>query len=81
MNDPVNKPNHYRQGTIEVVDAILGLKLPYLEGNILKYLARWKFKGKTLELKKQDLLKARYYLNLLIANSDDELARNNNVPD
>jgi hypothetical protein len=81
LNDPVNKPDHYRQGKIEVVDAILGLKLPYLEGNILKYLARWRFKGKTVELKKQDLLKARYYLNLLIVNSDDELVRDTDVPD
>ena len=43
-------------------DAILGMGLGYLEGNIVKYVARYKLKGKPLE----DLLKARAYLDKLI---------------
>lgn len=72
--DLVNQPAHYRTGRIETIDAILGLNVGYLEGNIIKYLARWRHKGKTPELKKQDLLKARYYMNLLLAVADEELA-------
>ena len=43
-------------------DAILGMGLGYLEGNIVKYVARYKLKGKPLE----DLFKARAYLDKLI---------------
>ena len=50
--DPVNKPIHYNQGGIECIDAIEA---------IMKYLWRWENKNK-----KQDLLKAQWYLNRLI---------------
>lgn len=73
MNDPVNKPQHYLHGRLEVVQAIIGLDVGYLEGNVIKYLCRWKHKGETNELKLQDLLKARHYLDLAIANYEDLL--------
>ena len=34
--DPIN-PSHYRQGTLEVIDAIEGLALSYKAGNCLLY--------------------------------------------
>tara|TARA_R100001129_G_scaffold65571_1_gene44766 strand:- start:3908 stop:4147 length:240 start_codon:yes stop_codon:yes gene_type:complete len=73
MSDPVNKPQHYLHGKLEVVQAIIGLGVGYLEGNVIKYLARWKFKGDTNELKLQDLLKARHYLDILISTYDEFL--------
>ena len=73
MNDPVNKPKHYLHGKMEVVQAIMGMGVGYLEGNVIKYLARWQHKHPTKELKLQDLRKAQHYLNLLIANYEDFL--------
>jgi len=60
--DNITRPYHYLGGDLETWDAILGMGLGYLEGNIVKYLARHKLKGKPLE----DLLKARAYLDKLI---------------
>lgn len=59
--DVVNHPSHYTQGTLEVIDAIEGMGLPYHEGNIVKYVARWRHKAGVVDLKK-----ARWYLNRLI---------------
>lgn len=59
--DPVEKPAHYNQGKIEVCDFILDQKMDYLEGNIVKYVSRYKFKNGL-----QDLQKAKWYLERLI---------------
>ena len=64
-NDPVNHPSHYTQGKFEVIDVIEDWKLNYLEGNIIKYVARYKFKNKA-----EDLKKAKWYLERLIENYD-----------
>jgi hypothetical protein len=58
----ITQPYHYLGGDLETWDAIIGMGLGYLEGNIVKYVARYKLKGKPLE----DLLKARAYLDKLI---------------
>ena len=58
--DNIN-PNHYKQGNIEVIDFILDQKMSYLEGNIIKYVSRYKFKNK-----EEDLVKAKWYLDKLI---------------
>lgn len=57
--DSIN-PDHYKQGNIEVVDFILDQKMNYLEGNIIKYISRYKFKNGI-----EDLEKARWYLEKL----------------
>lgn len=67
-SDPVNAPDHYRQGDIEAIDAIEASMSPlefrgYLKGNVLKYLWRYDYKGKAL----QDLRKADWYLLRLMA--------------
>ena len=63
-SDAVNHPKHYGQGEIECIDAIescLGEMFEgYLHGNALKYLWRWKYKGK-----EEDLAKCMWYLNRL----------------
>jgi hypothetical protein len=61
MNDPVNSPAHYTQGSMEVIEAIEGLHLNYHQGNIIKYVSRYNMKGGI-----QDLQKARWYLDRLI---------------
>jgi hypothetical protein len=67
MMDNVNKPEHYRQGEIECIDAI-AVAVNGLSGmeavctaNAIKYLWRWKMKNG-----KEDLMKAQWYLNKLI---------------
>jgi hypothetical protein len=69
VNDPVNHPTHYTQGALEVIDAIEGMELPYHEGNIVKYVARWRYKNGV-----QDLRKAKWYLERLIANAEKQAA-------
>lgn len=66
MNDPVNNPSHYGQGSIEAIDYIKDLLtgeeyIGYLRGNIAKYLHRWRYKNGV-----EDVEKARWYLNALI---------------
>lgn len=66
MQDAVNKPPHYNQGSIECIEYLkdnLGDGFPdYLDGNIKKYLHRWRYKNAPIE----DLRKARWYLERLI---------------
>jgi hypothetical protein len=60
VNDPVNKPSHYTDGKIEVLDFIEDKKLGFHLGNVVKYVCRAgkKDPAKTVE----DLKKARFYL-------------------
>jgi len=60
MADAIN-PTHYQQGSIEVIDFILDQHMDYLEGNIIKYVSRYKFKNGL-----EDLKKAQWYLTKLI---------------
>ena len=63
--DMVNNPSHYNQAGIECIAAIQAALGPnfkyYLQGNIMKYLWRYRYKNGT-----QDLNKARWYLDKLI---------------
>ena len=72
--DMVNSPSHYNQSGIECITAIQAALGPnfkyYLQGNIMKYLWRFDYKGKPLE----DLDKAQWYLSALredVAASDE----------
>jgi len=64
--DMVNSPPHYNQAGIECLDAIRAATFEgyefYLQGNILKYLWRYRYKNGI-----EDLKKARFYLNEMIA--------------
>lgn len=67
MSDIVNHPPHYGEGKIECIEYLkdnmdVMMFMGYLEGNIKKYLHRYRYKGKPLE----DLKKAQWYLNRLI---------------
>lgn len=63
--DMVNNPAHYNEATIETIDVIESVTQDgfesYLQGNILKYICRYKYKNGV-----EDLEKARWYLNRLI---------------
>jgi hypothetical protein len=63
MSGPVTHPSHYNQGSIEVIDFILDQTLDFYRGNIVKYLARHRWKNG-----KQDLEKTLFYLNYLYEN-------------
>ena len=70
LDDPGNSPKHYNQAGIECIDAIRaatddGFEY-YLQGNIMKYVWRYKYKNGS-----EDLKKAQWYLNKLIEVVDD----------
>jgi hypothetical protein len=67
MSDNVNHPKHYTQGKIEVIDFIEDQKLGYKEGNVIKYLCRYKYKNGV-----EDLKKCRWYLDRLIKELESE---------
>jgi hypothetical protein len=52
---------HYAVKAIQPWDYIVANNLGYLEGNVVKYVSRWKDKGGV-----QDLKKAQHYLQKLI---------------
>jgi hypothetical protein len=71
--DLVNHPNHYTSGGIECIDAIAASMTPieyagFLKGQVLKYVWRYRLKGKPV----QDLKKARFYLDRLIQLTEKE---------
>jgi len=70
FEDMVNHPPHYNNAGIETIDAIeamtdTGFEF-YLQGNIMKYLWRYRYKNGV-----EDLRKAEWYLNKLIKNRED----------
>ena len=53
--------NHYKEFRIQPIEFIEGNDLGFSVGNIIKYVCRYKHKNG-----KEDLLKARHYIDLLI---------------
>ena len=66
VHDNVNHPVHY-QGSVECIDAIMSAtesldgNESFLVGSVIKYIWRYRKKGKPVE----DLKKARWYLDKL----------------
>jgi hypothetical protein len=60
-NDIQVAGTHYKEQTIQPWDYIAANKIGYFEGNVIKYVSRWKDKGGV-----NDLRKARHYLDKLI---------------
>jgi len=70
--DMVNHPSHYADKSIEVIDYIRDTLSTqeftgYCEGNVLKYVSRWRKKGIV-----EDLRKARVYLDWMIESAEKE---------
>ena len=69
--DVVNSPSHYNQAGVECIEAIAaatddGFEY-YLQGNIIKYIWRYRYKNGI-----EDLKKAQWYLNKLIETKGDK---------
>ncbi len=43
---------HYKKQKIQPITYILANELPFIEGNIVKYITRWREKGGIQDLKK-----------------------------
>jgi hypothetical protein len=63
----VDHPDHYNKG-IETIDYIESWSMDFSTGNVVKYVTRAKHKDKPLE----DLKKAKWYLERLIENAENE---------
>lgn len=61
QEEDIQKPQRYNKGSIEVWDFIIDQNMGFLEGNVIKYLSRFKDKGGL-----KDLEKALVYLEKLI---------------
>lgn len=64
MTDALNTQvagDHYKKLKIQPVQYIYANNIPYLEGNVIKYITRWRDKGGIA-----DLEKAKHYIDLLI---------------
>ena len=60
--------DHYKSLTIQPVEYIHANNIPFLEGNVIKYVCRYPYKGTPL----RDLEKARDYINHLIDKLENE---------
>jgi len=61
MADLIKQPPHYTQNKIEPIDYIISNNLNFCEGNVIKYITRWRKKGGV-----EDLKKAKQYINFII---------------
>jgi len=64
--EEVTNPKHYNERKMEPLDYIIANELDFLEGNVVKYITRYTYKGGV-----NDLLKARTYLEKLIERERD----------
>jgi hypothetical protein len=53
--------DHYKLSPIQPIDYIMANNLNFCEGNVVKYVSRWRNKNGV-----EDLLKARHYIDFLI---------------
>jgi len=67
--------NHYKQMKIQPVEFIHANDIGYFEGNVIKYVSRWRNKNGMA-----DLLKARHYIDLLIELEEKNVKTNNPNP-
>lgn len=69
--DNVKHPDHYNKG-IEAWDYIASHNLNFFEGNIVKYITRWRHKDGI-----KDLYKVREYINEMIEQEESNGKGNN----
>ena len=67
QNDRQVGGDHYKKLEIQTWDYITANDIGYMEGNVIKYVTRWKDKGGL-----KDLLKAKHYLDKLIEDANIE---------
>ena len=66
--EPVDQQSHYTRFTIQPLEFCKANNLGYLEGNVIKYVCRYPYKGTPL----RDLQKARDYIDHLIDRLEQE---------
>ena len=68
--------NHYKEFHIQPYEFISKNNLSFFQGNVIKYVCRYKFKNGV-----EDLRKARHYIDMLIEQEvkEDSVARNRSV--
>ena len=59
--DNIKDPKHYSRWKIEPVQFMMENEIPYAEGNVIKYVSRYKRKNGI-----EDLKKAKQYIDFLI---------------
>lgn len=64
MDANIENPPHYSKYSIEPKEYIMKNGLGWCEGNVIKYITRWKDKGGV-----EDLNKAREFISILIDNT------------
>jgi len=55
---------HYKDMVIQPAEFVIKNNIGFCEGNVIKYICRYKLKGG-----KEDLLKAKHYIDLLLENT------------
>jgi len=61
MTDNIKEPSHYIANKIEPIDFIIQNEFDFCEGNVIKYISRYKRKNGI-----EDLKKAKQYIDFLI---------------
>jgi hypothetical protein len=74
LGDVIMKPKHYTQGGIEPIDFITANKMDFCQGNVVKYVTRFKFKNGL-----EDLKKAEFYIKKLIEDYERINDKNNDI--
>ena len=57
------KPDHYRNGKVDVIDFCQANNLDFMQGNVIKYITRYRKKNGL-----EDVRKAVEYINRILAN-------------
>ena len=70
--DMVNSPPHYNKG-IETTEYINSYDMGFSQGNVIKYVTRYNLKHDDLRKQREDLAKAKWYLNDLIVELEKKI--------
>ena len=70
--DMVNSPPHYNKG-IETTEYINSYDMGFSQGNVIKYVTRYNLKHEDLRKQREDLAKAKWYLNDLIVELEKKI--------
>jgi len=65
LNNPLDQQiggSHYKDFKIQPIEFIIANNLDFIQGNVVKYICRYKHKGGL-----QDLIKIKHYLDILIS--------------
>jgi len=60
--------DHYKERAIQPITFILANEIGFCEGNVIKYVTRWRDKGGVA-----DLRKARHYIDFLIEHEESSM--------